>query len=373
MLEARRPRNERKCYPYPPSKLDLSGDKLNLSKTQTWERMKKTQSSLEGIHGIGHAAQGAWAFLVKNKDRTDVLSNSKILNLQRADQTVLNSLKVIYKGGVMSKRKYMAVRTCGVTNLLSYGKVLEHTKLLPTPTMFPFPRINGQYCHLPHTLKMVLEYYMALHRDETSDFQIDWMNRPNHFQIAFGGDGAPLGTTEGPVSCLISVINSGSRMLSRDHNFLVCLAGTSKENDDDLIEYYKQVKLWIVEIEKLGYTLDDGTKVTASFELLPADQKFIAILGGELSDAATYPSSFSNIHKDKCRILNPGPITPCNYPNRLVDASKVEVFKSVVSPNRTKVTKLISSLKSRQEFSSPNRPTSYEKQLMGEDKRSDSH
>lgn len=82
-----------------------------------------------------------------------------------------------------------------------------------------------------------------------------------------------------------------------------------------------------------------GRKVTASFESLPADQKFLAIFSGELSDSATYPSSFAAIHKDK---LKPKPNL------NLVDvARKVLQFKTTISKGqRTQVI-------SRQEFTPP--------------------
>ena len=69
--------------------------------------------------------------------------------------------------------------------------------------------------------------------------------------------------------------------------------------------------------------MKDGRKVTASFEPLPADQKFQAIYSGELSNSATYPSSFAAIHKDKQK--------PKSNLNRVNVARKVLQFKTTIS------------------------------------------
>ena len=48
----------------------------------------------------------------------------------------------------------------------------------------------------------------------------------------------------------------------------------------------------------------NGLSVTFSFEELPNDMKMLAMLGGELSNSATYFSTFGNATLENCRDVN---------------------------------------------------------------------
>ena len=76
-------------------------------------------------------------------------------------------------------------------------------------------------------------------------------------------------------------------------------------------------------------------------------------MAGELSNSATYPSTFANIHKDDLKKFTPGPIQTWSYAKRLSD-TEICAFK-LKNPLSawTRITKQIASLKSRQEFSPP--------------------
>ena len=82
------------------------------------------------------------------------------------------------------------------------------------------------------------------------------------------------------------------------HNHLVCVAGTGKEGHPDLVAYYRLVASQIADIEARTFTIHDST-YTVSLELLPVDQKFVAILAGELSNSATYSSTFAYVNQGK--------------------------------------------------------------------------
>lgn len=259
----------------------------------------------------------------------------------------------MYKGGVMGKRKYQALRNAGMGDLFPYCKLMEHVKGFRRPEMFAFETIEGQYSNLPEHVSLILEYYLKLHCSDQSEFKINWMGKPNHFQLAFGGDGAPIGTADGATSMLISVLNAGPRIHSRDHNHLVCLAGTGKESHPDIQKYLYKVGGWIRELENSSTEIQDQ-HFTISFELLPCDQKFLTIMAGELSNAATYPSTFATIHKDQLKNFPSGPIQTWKYSKRLSDAVKVSSHKEKNPLSaRTKVTKYIAELKSRQEYEPP--------------------
>lgn len=194
-------------------------------------------------------------------------------------------------------------------------------KALSKPSRIPFETIQGYYTDIRESLRHILTLYTSLHENPSSDISLEWFGRPNHFQISFGGDGAPIGTESGAVSHLVSVLNAGKRVLGRDHNFLVSLAGTNKEEHPEIIQYLKQVRVWINELEVQGITIND-VEYTISFELLPVDQKYLAIVSGELSNAATYPSSFGVVNKKDILLATDieRPLIGWNYEKRVADA-----------------------------------------------------
>ena len=96
---------------------------------------------------------------------------------------------------------------------------------------------------------------------------------------------------------------------------------------------------------------------------LPNDMKMLAFLGGELTNSATFYSTFANVsqhdHADLKGTFGEKLIDtwrPWDYPKRLKDAKKVQNFKDklnlklMAKTARSKVTSFIASLKSRQEF-----------------------
>ena len=104
-------------------------------------------------------------------------------------------------------------------------------------------------------------------------------------------------------------------------------------------------------------------RVTFSFELVPADMKWLASVSGELSNAAYYFSSFANVSNDNKHTVNgsfgPQPDTtwqPWKYKERLEVAGKISKLKKdleqklSVATKRKKVLESIKALKSRQEF-----------------------
>ena len=104
--------------------------------------------------------------------------------------------------------------------------------------------------------------------------------------------------------------------------------------------------------------------VKVSFELLPSDMKWLAFMGGELSNAAFYFSPFGNVNDDIKSTVN-GTLgkgsqntwQPWNYDKHLKTAAKVSNLKQQLqeqsyaeSTKRKKVLDFIRDQKSRQEF-----------------------
>lgn len=116
-------------------------------------------------------------------------------------------------------------------------------------------------------------------------------------------------------------------------------------------------------ITNQSYKINDFD-VKFSFELLPSDMKWLAFIGGELSNAAFYFSPFANVNDDTKFTVN-GSLgesdqntwQPWSYEKRIEIAAKVSNFKQQLqetnyaeSTKRTKVLDFIRNQNFRQEF-----------------------
>lgn len=113
------------------------------------------------------------------------------------------------------------------------------------------------------------------------------------------------------------------------------------------------------EIEGKCWKTERGYEVALKLKLIPADQKWVTSMSGELNNAATYFSSFANVNQDNKGTMG-GSIgehsnatwKPWNYDDRMKTVKKVEKFKKKlkdpVKKERNKVTAFISKERSRQ-------------------------
>ena len=67
--------------------------------------------------------------------------------------------------------------------------------------------------------------------------------------------------------------------------------------------YATKIAAEIQVIESKEYFVKES-KVTFSFELVPADMKWLASISGELSNAAYYFSTFANVNNDTKHTVN---------------------------------------------------------------------
>ena len=67
-----------------------------------------------------------------------------------------------------------------------------------------------------------------------------------------------------------------------------------------MIKYAKQLRTEIECIESKVYSIQghEDIQVRFCFELVPSDMKFFATVSGELSNSATFPSTFANVKLD---------------------------------------------------------------------------
>ena len=194
---------------------------------------------------------------------------------------------------------------------------------------------------------------------------LNWFGKAEGtFLLTFGGDGCPFGKNENACSFLISFINSGKRVASSSDNFLIF--GANCEETSVVIKKYIYILAVCKQMSDLkGKCFEiNGVSVTFSFEELPNDMKMLAILGGELNNAASYFSSFGNVCQTDCCDLQGtfGNDVSCKwkpwvYCDRVKIAADVEKLKTTLKNRsikdkgkRTKVTEFIAKRKSRQEF-----------------------
>ena len=278
------------------------------------------------------------------------------------------SARVLYDGGLISKVKYSKLRAADVDTMKSMS-VNSLQAVLPYKCMVkqlqtihvsqleatPMTSIAGCQRSLETLLLRLADMY--LHMDKHHQF-LDWFGgREGHFRIAIGADGAPFGKNETATSFVISVLNTVSRVASARHNFLL-VGGNIDESATPFIEVVRNATSEMKVIQQKSYMVA-GMEVTFTVDLVPSDQKWLATASGELSNAATYPSSFGNVTNANINqptgTFGEGPEhswRPWSYDKQLSDAAAVAKFKTDKTP-RAKVTKFIADLKSRQETLPP--------------------
>ena len=113
--------------------------------------------------------------------------------------------------------------------------------------------------------------------------------------MAIGADEAPFGKDNEATSWLVSFLNLGNRIASCDDNFLL-LGANCKEDHPTMIKYATQIRGEIALIESKIYQLQGhDIAINFKFELVPSDMKWLSTFSGELTNSATYPSSFANV------------------------------------------------------------------------------
>ena len=140
------------------------------------------------------------------------------------------------------------------------------------------------------------------------------------------------------------------------------MLGANCEEDHPLLKKYTEhLTKEMDEIEGKCWKTERGYEVSFKLKLVPADQKWVASMSGELNNAATYFSSFANVNQDNKGTMG-GSIgehsnatwKPWNYDDRMKTVKKVEKFKKKlkdpVKKERNKVTAFISKERSRQEY-----------------------
>ena len=150
-------------------------------------------------------------------------------------------------------------------------------------------------------------------------------------------------------------------MASCGENVLV-FGGNAEESALVVAKYIQAVCKQTADLE--GKVIEiEGIKVTFQFQELQNDMKMLAMLGGDLSNAATYFSTFANVSKKDCTDLQDSfgcdgtsKREPWAFDHRAKVASNADKFNASLGTKpisdkckRSKVTEFIAKSKSRQE------------------------
>ena len=171
---------------------------------------------------------------------------------------MLRSVSVFYSEGVMGKKKYRSVyrslsmttnpkkknkttriqvMSCSLRRLAPYNKLIKFFNEVDIGALKcvresfcsdlePKDQVDGCYRNLTECLVRLVSFYLTTL--EADDF--DWFGEPNTFQIAIGGDGAPIGRFDQSCAWLISFLNVGHRVLSNQDNFLIFESNCSEQS-----------------------------------------------------------------------------------------------------------------------------------------------
>ena len=363
---------------------DKSASGISPAINDMWDTITSTCSSAEVANLMKKAKVS-----IKNEVH-NTLHNDWAEKCEESEQNILRSVNLYYSHDVMGKRKYISIRKetsnskfdgKRIPNYSTYNSLMKYIKSVDIGRLYDVrdtfcggipedEKGDGKFRRLTEFLPRLAQFYLKVNEERVEklkEFELFPKINPDAFLflVAFGGDGAPC--KEGTAtSFLCSFLNIGERLASSSENFLTFGANV-KENGLVVQKYVQATLKELTEIESKTYTIEvNGSQRLVEFKLaeLPNDMKMLAFLAGELSNAATYFSTFANVNQkdsnDISKFICENDMKqwqPFTYQKRISDASKVdkkrkEIEASKLQPatKRQKLTQYISSIKSRQEF-----------------------
>ena len=306
--------------------------------------------------------------------------NKKYYNSQ---ENKLRSLNAYYSHHVLGKRKYLNLRKANrqakyenvqIANYIPYCELAAEIRNVPIgeyhdisdlikssteenvsgvyrkPADFIL-RLAKFYCHVNTNREDKLKKFDFFPCQDESSFL---------FALALGGDGAP-GTG---MAILISFLNVGERLASSSEQYLL-FGGNVDESSTYVSAFFKLLVKDISYLETKVFEIEvNGGSQKIEFKVCewPNDMKMLCFLGGELSNNATYFSTFANITKKDSNDFTKTfgnseehSFRPFSFDKRLSDGKKAlnkekELNKSNLSKvtKRSNLTSYIASLGSRQ-------------------------
>lgn len=168
-------------------------------------------------------------------------------------------------------------------------------------------------------------------------------NNPNHFVVEFSDDGAPESHEKTMTIGSLTLWNFGSCVRSREFHYPLHMITTS-EKDDICSSLWMQHTDEMLLIESNIFTINDE-KVT--FEFQPsADQAWQCWAANVLTQSATYPSPYANVHKNDlkkigCTIGHAKGDTwnPPTSEKRVLELHKLKLFENDLPATLSKESK----------------------------------
>ena len=251
---------------------------------------------------------------------------------EKSDQNQLRSMRVLYEGGVVSKRKYTNIRnssdvmkqfpdhsgkskksqfmqSCEIPKiplhktLMSYIRNIDLGEVLPLEILaekLSTESVPGVYRPLKPFLLRLTDMYLRRHEKDPC---LQWFNgEEGVLYVAVGADVAPFGKDDTATEYLVSFLNLLQRVQSCNDNHLIL--GAICEEDHALMKSYtNHLREEMEEVEGKQLTTERGKQVVFKFELIPSDMKWMSSHSRELNNCATYFSPFANVNQTSKRTI----------------------------------------------------------------------
>ena len=221
--------------------------------------------------------------------------NNAVAAFEKSAKNYERSVGVIYRGGILSKRKYNELHSsemfefdlttgrrrrtefkkgCKVPSLVPYKDLMKFISEQEIETLHNIPQargdsenekesedvnqellplVPGHFIDLEERLIQMADLY--LHIDSHRPNFLNWFGKEkDSFLVAIGADGAPFGKCNEACAWLVSFLNVTERVSSPYDNFLIC-GGNCGEDHPSMIEYGKLLKSQISVLEKQIFTV----------------------------------------------------------------------------------------------------------------------
>ncbi len=223
-------------------------DKLKLSKTQFQRRKKKTLDQLKTLHANEHSqgrkplTDAMWSTMISTASKADMINyvsnskvcmdtvlpaivNKKVKEYEKSEENTIRSVRYLYDGNLISKRKYNELRLCtyqrkdaesvrGRKSQSEFMKGCVLPNILPYKTLMKFVNsidigerkdlhvfakevnlqpVPGVYRTLTPFLIHLANFYLSIHKTTQC---LHWFDSEGVFYVAVGADGAPFGKND---------------------------------------------------------------------------------------------------------------------------------------------------------------------------------
>ena len=251
---------------------------------------------------------------------------------EKSDQNQVRSMRVLYEGGIVSKRKYTNIRnssdvmkqsldqsdknkksqfmqSCEIPKILPYKALMSYIRNIDIGEVVPLQilaeklsteSVPGVYRPLKPFLSRLADMYLTLHEKYPC---LQWFNgEEGMLYVAVGADGAPFGKDDTATAYLISFLNLLQRVQSCNDNHLIL--GANCEEDHALMKSYTHhLREEMEEVEGKQLTTEGGKQAVFKFELISSDMKWMSSHSAELNNCATYFSPFANVNQTNKRTI----------------------------------------------------------------------